>query len=178
MTPSNKWNTSAICVPCCPCMCVCHAALACMPWRMHMCAITHSWRMHMCAMTHDACICVQSLIHTSYMTNSYVAWRIQMCDMTQSYVTWHIQMSDMMQSYLRNATHSYVWHDSFIRMALSICMTWNMKNWKLRRDWPTRSAPTNCTRLTWYVYVSSYDVLCTQACTYKHVDQCWYIDPK
>jgi len=102
---THEWGTS-------PPWCVCHVSfigeaclihMPCVPWLIHMCAITHSyvWR--------DSFICVTWLIHMWGMPHSYA-----MCAMTHSYVchdsficvTWLIHMCDM--------THSYVRHASFI----------------------------------------------------------------
>jgi len=112
-----------------PLIVLCHDdSLICVPWLIHMCAMTHSY------VCHNSCIPVPWLIHVCDMTHSCVwldsfmcaTWLIHVCDMSQGYVTW---MNDYIMSSVKlglrcvklgftsppmcDMTHSYVCHDSF-----------------------------------------------------------------
>jgi len=102
-------------------------ANVCVPWLIHMCAMTYSHVCHdmahsyVCHALYDSFICVPWLIHMCAMTHSYVCHDsficvpcvillILMCAMTQSRV-WHdssilgicrIQMWDMTSSFERH----------------------------------------------------------------------------
>ena len=77
------------CLLCHDCYCLlCHDSFTCVPWLIHMCAMTHS---HVC---HDSFTCVP--------------WLIRTCDMTHSHV-WHDLFTIVRWLITRRA-----WHDSFI----------------------------------------------------------------
>jgi len=94
-----------------------YSLIICVPWLIHVCVVTDSnvWLIRMCDMTnvyvcHDPFTCETWLIqifeithHMSDMTNAYVWHRLFMC------VTWLSHACTML--------HSYVWHDSFIRVS-------------------------------------------------------------
>jgi len=105
------------CLLCHDCYCLlCHDSFTCVPWLIHMCAMTHShvchdsftcvpWLIHMCAMTHShvchaSFTCVPCLIHMCAMTYSHV------CHDSFTYVPWLIHVCAM--------PHSHVCHDSLL----------------------------------------------------------------
>jgi len=78
-------------------LCVCHDSFTCLPWLIHMCAMTHLY------VRHDSVMCVPWRIHrqksycvhstrihiASYMWHDpyvCVTWLGHVCDMTHSYV--------------------------------------------------------------------------------------------
>jgi len=62
------------------------ASFICTTWLIHTCYMTHSY------VWHDSFICVTWLIHMCDMPHSYATWLIHMCDMIHSHVTWLIHM--------------------------------------------------------------------------------------
>jgi len=90
----------------------------CVPWLIHMCAITPSY------VCHGSYVCVSWLLRMCAMTHSYVChglficvpWLIHMCAMTHScvchdsfiYMPWLILTCFI--------TYLFVWYDSFIRV--------------------------------------------------------------
>jgi len=84
------------CLLCHDCYCLlCHDSFTCVPWLIHMCAMTHShvchdsftcvpWLIHMCAMTHshmchDSSMCVPCLIHMCAMTHCFLKATTRCC---------------------------------------------------------------------------------------------------
>jgi len=127
--------------------CVWHDTFTCVTWLIYMCDMTHScrrrdsficvtWLIHMCDMTHSyvwhdsfirvtwliPCMWHDTFIHmnesaqTNLLRNTPVS--LYACHMsTIKCVTWLVHMCDM--------THSYVWHDSFIRVTWLIPYMWH-----------------------------------------------------
>ena len=113
---------------------VCHDSSICVPWLIHMCAMTHSyvcndssicvpWLIHMCAMTHshvchDSFICVPSWgdDHVCVMT-----LRVTLCVM---WLTHDSYMSGWRGdvTYSRVTWRTHVWRDSPV--CVRVCVTW------------------------------------------------------
>jgi len=130
---------------------VCHDSFICVPWLIHMCAMTRSnvchdsficvpWHIHMCAMTHSnvfhgSLLRVSGPIHMCAMNHSYVwvfSWLIYTCAMTRSCMCMTHSCvrhdSFMYVPWLKLAcatTHSCVFHDSFICVPWLISNTWH-----------------------------------------------------
>jgi len=109
MTHSYMWHDSLVCVTWLVTWRIpvsvqrCNEDKECVTWLMHMCDMAHSY------VWHDSSI----LWHDSFMFKSSVCvclnyMSLQLNDEAKVCVTWIIHMCDM--------THSYVWHDAFIRV--------------------------------------------------------------
>jgi len=116
-----------------------------------------------CHMTHS-CMWRDSLepkcpLHV--LCNSYVL--IHMCDMTHSYEG----SASTVEKLLRDMTHSYVWHDWFLRLSVTwlIHMCDLTHSYKAPRNWVTSCLPVaacdltgsrvrhdSFTRVTWFIH--------------------------
>ena len=108
-TPSYVHRRDCCCLYPWRFICVCHDSFTCVPWLIHMCAMTH---LYVC---HDSFMCVQCVTHrrnstcirsTTTHIASYMWHDPYVC------VPWLVHMCDM--------THSYVCHDSFTGMTDSL----------------------------------------------------------
>jgi len=152
----------------------------CVPWLIQICcAMTHSYvcrdslpehdiikilQIHVCAMTHS-CMCHDSLPETWHHKNpadpsprlrpaiwgtgtrtpAFVTWLIHMRDMTHSFA-WHdsfIRVTWLI--YTRDMTHLYAWHDSFI------CVTWLIRIRDMARFWGDRTR--TAVFQTWLIHI-------------------------
>jgi len=148
MTRSSVWHDSCICAT----------------WLIHICDMTHLYVWHDSFMfvtwllgmgstretyvLHDSFINVTCLIHT---WDICVEWLIHTCDTktcvrgqstrvrassSDIYAIWLIHMRDM--------THSYVWHDSFI------CLTWLVHMCDMTHSYAWRDS---FVRVTWLIHM-------------------------
>jgi len=124
----------------------------CVTWLIHMCDITHSY------VRHDSFIYVTWHMRDFGMTRSCVrhysctcaTWIVYMCE-SCVYATWLIHVCDM--------THSYVWHDSFIRV------TWLIHMWDMTHSWRIQMCDmTHSSCVTWLGH------MCNMTQTLHHND--------
>jgi len=103
---------------------MCRDSFVCVPWRIHMCAMTQShvyydpvicvpWLSWMCAMTHSLeldhrHIAKRWRCKATYCI-IYVLWLIRMCAVTHSYVCHDRGICVPRLSYMCAVTHSSVW---------------------------------------------------------------------
>ena len=121
-----------------------HDPFVCVIGRIHMCDMTHCdmhdsyvwldsmtyvrWHIHQ-SDTNDpckrgpkpetVCMCVTSLMNEWYGWVTICVWRYSFVHEWVTVCVWcHSWMSDMNEwLYVCDATHSYVWHDAFMRIA-------------------------------------------------------------
>jgi len=130
---------------------------------VQMCDMTHSY------VWHDSCICVTSVIecvtwltHVCDTPDSSVWHASSICDMPHLSVTWLVRMCDMHHSYVRHdsfirvtwlihmcdMTHSYVRHDSFM------CDMHHSYAW--HSCWHAATCPSSL-RQAWRAHVGTHE---------------------
>jgi len=116
---------------------VCHDVFICVPWLLHLCAVTHSfffwrphvlcaatgvtWIIHMCArlshcVCHDSFICVQWLIHL-FFEETACPLCSNRCDMPQSYVWPKVFICVPWLIHMCAVTHSFVFGRPYVLCA-------------------------------------------------------------